>query len=401
MPPWRISCGGVLRVVLLRLLDRALRVDVHDGGERHGDDHEECWQVEGLLLEDPDEERVGHDDAQGLPDVLEEGVEDRDEVQRGVALDGEGRGHRERHPAPPCEGPVPGLEVPRLPVDEGVKDNRDDPGHLQPHQLHVDGVLLVLLHVLVREHRAEARDDDLEHDHADAEDVVHVHGPAARRRAFAAVLEVARGHVHAHRDHHRGQDGPLQAGLLRALDPPHHQRRDEELALQQHLVRVPADRREGGHLEDVADGVHDAEHGKDLHRGRVPRPLPLLHAAVREADDLPQEEDDEALAEHGGDLRVGRHGLPAALRHHLGGADDDRVQRARQHEEGEEGTLEEGAHLARRRVPRPISLGFQERRVPPPRCGGADLPLLHLQRLPGRHASLPGCAEPEVRTGSA
>ena len=48
-----------------------------------------------------DDTLVVHLRGEDLPAVHDEGVEDRDEVRRGVALPGDGGAVRERHAAPP------------------------------------------------------------------------------------------------------------------------------------------------------------------------------------------------------------------------------------------------------------------------------------------------------------
>ena len=77
-----------------------------DNGERHGDDHGGRWRVEGLFLEDPDDQGVCDNDTQGFADILEECFEDCNDVQRGVALSGEGGADRANAiPTHPVRGP--------------------------------------------------------------------------------------------------------------------------------------------------------------------------------------------------------------------------------------------------------------------------------------------------------
>mmetsp|Transcript_108852 Transcript_108852/g.150549 ORF Transcript_108852/g.150549 Transcript_108852/m.150549 type:complete len:206 (+) Transcript_108852:322-939(+) len=152
---------------------------------------------------------------------------------------------------------------------EGHRGER--PRRRQARDLRVERHVRVGLEVLLRQHRAVARHGNLQQ---------HAGHRAERQRAGAAL---ARGvHVdedkRAHCQEHGAEHVPLQRRLLGALQPPDHQRGDEELRLQQHLVDTAAERRHREHLEEVAQGIDGANHAEDGEALRLPARAHTLHA---------------------------------------------------------------------------------------------------------------------------
>ena len=266
-PGGGLAAGGSLArlVVLGGLLADGLGAHVGGHGEDHHHDGQEGRDLE-LLVEHREEHlhEVDHEDGGGLADVLQHGVKDGEEVHGAPALDGEGGEDA-------VGGVVPAVEEAVLPgvAREGDRQDGHEPGQLELHQLHVDGLVLEVLHVLVGQDGAEAGDRHLQQ---------HVHDAHEGDAAGAVAGGAAADHVHAHGEHHQGEDVPLQAALLGALDGPHHERRDEELGLQEHLVGGAAEGAHARHLEVVAERVEEADEGEDLHRRRLPDGLPLSHA---------------------------------------------------------------------------------------------------------------------------
>mmetsp|Transcript_16837 Transcript_16837/g.35156 ORF Transcript_16837/g.35156 Transcript_16837/m.35156 type:complete len:267 (+) Transcript_16837:72-872(+) len=241
-------CRSLLHVVeLLGLLHDALGPHVGSDGEDDHHDREEGGHLK-LVLEGGQGHLsdVDHEHGNGLADVLEHGVQDGQEVHGAPALDGERGKNAQSDAAPAREEAV----LPGPAVDEGEHQDGDEPGTLELHNLHIDRLVLEVLHELVGENRAEARDRDLHQDVDDAHD-----GDAVAAAAAAAAAD----HVDAHGEHDEQEDVPLQGRLLRALDAPHHQRRDDKLRLQQDLVGSASKAAHACHLQVVAQGIHEPD----------------------------------------------------------------------------------------------------------------------------------------------
>mmetsp|Transcript_71973 Transcript_71973/g.199548 ORF Transcript_71973/g.199548 Transcript_71973/m.199548 type:complete len:347 (-) Transcript_71973:152-1192(-) len=335
-PSASMSCaGGPHLVPLGRLADDLLRREVGDDAQEDDEDRDEglvlVLVVEGDV-EDHDE--VDHQHRARLADVLQHRVQDRQQVHRAPALHGEGDQRRHGHGLPLVEDAV----ADRVRLDEHEHGEGDGPDHLELHELHVDRLGLVVLHVLVREHGAEAGHNNLEHGHERAE------GRAAALRGLpgrvplelpVAVEEVAHDRVAAQGQHEEHEEDPLQRALLLPLEAIQHAGGDEELGLAQDLVGRAAQAAEALQLEVVAECVEEANDGEDAHRLRIPNRLPLLEAAVHQRHGLGDDKSEDALHQRHCDRLV--RGLAADLRL----PDDQRVDGARQREEAEEADLQQ------------------------------------------------------------
>mmetsp|Transcript_17619 Transcript_17619/g.46922 ORF Transcript_17619/g.46922 Transcript_17619/m.46922 type:complete len:252 (+) Transcript_17619:639-1394(+) len=237
---------------------RRYQVRLHQGNHQYGE--QEDGELERLPQTwQSDLRNVDHDDSQGLTDVFLQGVQCLEEVHRADGLHGEGKRHQARHAIPMCEEPF--LLDLRLHAAHQQRGHR--PSGCKAGNLGVERHIRKGLQVLLREHRAIARNRHLEH---------YAHHPHRWQGTSAATAVGTLVHQNeaTHCQKHGKEHMPLQAALPGSLEPPQHQGSDQQLCLQQHLVDAPAKLRHGLHLKEVTQRIDGADEPEDRHAPGLP-----------------------------------------------------------------------------------------------------------------------------------
>merc|ERR1740115_107553 len=261
-------------------LDSRQALRVRQAVDAHNEDDQE-GQQEGAEIEDGVATRnlTEEDDnnRHRLTDVLLDGVQELQQVERDQGLGSEGQCHGPGGFVPTEEERVGAANhVGRLRL--WLHDGRDKDGSNDTSQGHLGKLRLggqldvwIVLQLRVGQDGRVAGYDDLEQDHQ-----------ATHHRNASAAVVTARVDHHECTDRQRGchEHVPLELTLALTLQDHHHNGSDQQLRLKQQLVYATLHSAHRQHLKEVAEGVPQTDDKEDSGVAELPALLHALHAVL-------------------------------------------------------------------------------------------------------------------------